>query len=259
LKKTLKIILAMIVVLAIGMYGYLSYSTAQNNAAPSTEALVAMDSDSSVDVTMDEWLVMQPTKNATDIGIVFYAGAYCDVRGYAPVLKEIAAAGYLVVAPTMPFDFSIFAPDIADDVRAAYPQIQHWIIAGHSMGGAMAGRYAHNNQDNLAGLIVFDSYPPSSNSLADSDLPILLFERAHADGSRAQKFIDNARLFPEDTPLVIIPGAQHMYYGSFDGGGYEEEWDPGIKRAVQQRIVIEATIEALEKLRASLKTPSDRS
>ncbi len=248
MKKALKITGALLILLVVGMYGYLVYSTAAGNAAPAAEAMAAMQSDAAVTVTMEDWLVMQPASSTPTIGIVFYAGAYCDVRGYAPVLKEVAAAGYLVIAPTLPFDFSIFAPDIADEVRAAYPEIKRWVIAGHSMGGAMAGRYAYLNQDNLAGLIVFDSFPPGGNSLAESKLPILLFERAKADGSRSQKFIDNAGLYPEGTPNILIPGAQHMYYGSFDGGAYEEEWEPGIKRSVQQRVVIEGMIEGLARI-----------
>jgi hypothetical protein len=31
-----------------------------------------------------------------------------------------------------------------------------------------------------------------------------------------------------------------------------EEWEPGIKRSVQQRIVIEATLEALDRMAANL-------
>jgi dienelactone hydrolase len=251
-KKLIKA--AAVVVLALGLvtYGYLSYTTERDRAMPAADALAALESDSAVEVSLDDWLVMTPKNTPNGIGIVVYPGAHCDIRGYAPVLKEIAAAGYLVVVPEMPFDFSIFAPDRADEVRAAYPEIEHWVIAGHSLGGAMAARYAQLNQDNLAGLIVFDSYPPKSNSLADSELPILLFERVRDDGSRDQKFIDNDELFPEDVPRIMIPGGQHMYYGSFDNGVYEEPWEPGIKRQVQQRIVIEATLEGLDRVAAGL-------
>ena len=239
MKKALKIIGIAIVVLVVGMYAYLSITTARNNAAPAAEALAAMESDERVAVAYDDYLTLTPAATAPKTGIVFYPGAYCDIRGYTPVWKEIAAQGYLVVAPKMPFDFAIFSPDAADEVRAAHPEIEQWIIAGHSMGGAMAGVYADNNRDNLAGAIVFDSYPPGSNSLADADLPILLFERARADGSRSQKFIDNANLYPENAELKLIPGAQHMYYGSFDGGAYQEEWAPGIEREAMQKLVID--------------------
>jgi pimeloyl-ACP methyl ester carboxylesterase len=238
MKKALKILAIVVVALVVGMYGYLSITTARNNAAPAAEALAAMESDARVAVEYDDYLTLTPVAATPKTGIVFYPGAYCDVRGYTPVWNEIAAQGYLVVAPKMPFDFAIFAPNAADEVRAAHPEIEQWIIAGHSMGGAMAGVYADNNRDNLAGVIVFDSYPPGSNSLADAELPILLFERARADGSRSQKFIDNAKLYPDSAKLILIPGAQHMYYGSFDGGSYKEEWGPGIERDAMQSIVV---------------------
>ena len=45
--------------------------------------------------------------------------------------------------------------------------------------------------------------------------------------------------------LTLIPGAQHMYYGSFDGGSYQEEWGPGIERDAMQRIVIDGLNEWL--------------
>jgi pimeloyl-ACP methyl ester carboxylesterase len=239
MKKALKIFGVTIAVLVIGIYAYLSITTARNNAAPAAEALAAMESDERVTVEYNDYLSLTPATITPKTGIVFYPGAYCDVRGYTPVWKEIAAQGYLVVIPKMPFDFAIFAPNAADQVRAAHPEIEQWIIAGHSMGGAMAGVYADNNRDNLAGVIVFDSYPPGSNSLADADLPILLLERARSDGSRSQKFIDNANLYPESAELKLIPGAQHMYYGSFDGGSYQEEWAPGIERDAMQKIVID--------------------
>ena len=239
MKKAFKIFLGVIVVLAVGMYAYLTFTTAQNNAAPAAEAMAVMQSDEQVTVNYDDYLTLSPKGITPTTGIVFYIGAYCDVRGYMPVWKEIAAEGYLVITPKMPFDFAIFGPDKADEVRASHPEITKWIIAGHSMGGAMAGVYASNNLGNLSGMIVFDSYPPRSNSIAEAEMPILVFERARADGSRAQKFVDNADLYPEYVSPVLIPGAQHMYYGSFDGGAYEEAWEPGIEREAQQRIVID--------------------
>ena len=75
-------------------------------------------------------------------GLILYPGANCDIRGYAPVLREVPAQGYLVVAISMPFDFSLVAPDAADEVGAALPDIDDWMAAGHPSGGAMAGYYA---------------------------------------------------------------------------------------------------------------------
>lgn len=244
MKKALKYTLAGLLVLLLAAVGGF-WAWGQANLARATpEALAALASDASVTVEDDDWLVFRPTAG-TDTGVIFYPGANCDVRGYAPVFHQVAAAGYLVVDVRMPFHFAIFAPSRADAVRAAFPQIRHWIIAGHSMGGAMAGYYAWHHADELAGLLVWDSYPPESNDLSGTGLPTWHIHRALADGSPPEKFQQMRHLYPADSHWVPIRGGIHMYFGSFDGGGYEEQWAPQISREQQLREVTAATLQAL--------------
>lgn len=248
MKKFLKILAAIVVLVPLLAFGLLSYSTQKRLAAPTEDALAALVADESVLIEPGDWLVMRPANSEPTAGLIIYPGANCDVRGYAPVLREISARGYLVIAVSMPFDFSIFAPNSADDVRAAFPDIQHWVIAGHSMGGAMAARYAFNHQDDLAGLILWDSYPPEPNSLADSRLPVVHIHRATPDGRPSQVFEEQRHLFPDSSVWVPVPGGNHMYFGSFDGGGYQEEWDAVIPREAQHSVVIAATLDGLARM-----------
>lgn len=245
MKKFLKILAAIVIIVPLLALGWLTYSTQKNLAIPGDDALAALESNGAVEIETGDWVVMRPANATPRAGLIVYPGANCDIRGYAPVLREIAAQGYLVVAISMPFDFAIFAPDAADEVRAAYPAIEEWVLAGHSMGGAMAGYYAYHHQDDLAGLVLWDSYPPDSNSLADSDLPVMHIHRAALDGTAPQKFLDKKGLFPADSTWVPVPGGMHMYFGSFIGGGYVEEQEPGIAREAQIDIVTTATLDAL--------------
>lgn len=41
---------------------------------------------------------------------------------------------------------------------AQFPDIQHWYIAGHSMGGAMASQFAAEHPDEVEGLILLGAY-----------------------------------------------------------------------------------------------------
>ena len=245
MKTILKIVAVIVIAVPVLAFGWLWYSTAKNLASPTAEALAALVTDDSVTVEDGDWLIMRPGASTPTAGLILYPGANCDIRGYAPLVRKIAAAGYLAIVVSMPFDFSIFAPDRADDVIAAFPEIQDWVIAGHSMGGAMAGRYAYHHADELAGLILWDSYPPSANSLADSSLPVLHIHRATQNGQPPQKFEDMRQVFPENSIWVPVPGGVHMYFGSFDGGGYVEQWAPQITRAEQHATVIAATLEGL--------------
>jgi pimeloyl-ACP methyl ester carboxylesterase len=245
MRKALIILCATIGVLVIGSYGWLFYSTDKNLAIPAPEALAALDGDPRIAVSSGDWLVMQPENSVATKGVILYPGANCDIRGYAPILKELAAAGYLVAVVSMPFDMAIFAPNRADDVRAAFPNISSWALIGHSMGGAMAGFYAHNNPEKIDVLIMWDAYPPDSKSLKDAAFPVVHIHRADENGLPPEKFAKKRYLFPADSEWHGIPGGAHMYFGSFVGGGYVESRQPTIARDEQHEIVITETLAAL--------------
>jgi hypothetical protein len=63
-------------------------------------------------------------------------------------------------------------------------------------------------------------------------------------------------LFPDHSRWVAIPGGQHMYFGSFIGGGYQEEWPAGIERDAQHAIVINAMLEGLATMTSGLRKNS---
>jgi pimeloyl-ACP methyl ester carboxylesterase len=248
--KALKYLLGTVIVLALLVGGYWAWGQ-KNLAKPTAQALAALVSDSQVRVEDDDWLVFSPASAAATTGVIFYPGANCDVRGYAPIFRKLAAAGYLVVDVRMPFNFAIYAPDRADAVRAAFPEVRRWVMMGHSMGGAMAGYYAYHHSADLAGLVVWDSYPPESNDLSESGLPIWHIHRALADGSPPEKFTRMRHLYPADSQWVPIRGGIHMYFGSFDGGGYVDQWKPTISRDEQLDEVTAATLKALAAITAS--------
>ena len=238
------LIAASVTVLVVG-WGYLEYNFQQGRAIAAPPAEAALESTDTVYVDDGDWLVMKPAAASPTTGVIVYNGAGCDVQGYAEIMHAMAEAGYLVVGAKFPFNYSIFDPYQADEIRAAYPEVSNWAMVGHSMGGAMAARYAWENQDNLKGLILWDSYPAENNSLADSDLPVVHIHRATLEGEAPQKFIDMQHLFPADATWVPVPGGIHMYFGSFIGGGYVETWEPYISNAEAVEIITAATLDGL--------------
>lgn len=245
MKRLFYILIAASVTLVVFGWGYLEYNFRQGRAIPAPAAVAALESTPTVTVDDGDWLVMTPATASPSAGVIVYSGAGCDIQGYAEMMHAMAEAGYLVVGPNMPFNYSIFDPYAADDIRAAYPEITDWVMIGHSMGGAMAGMYAFENQDNLNGLILWDSYPPESSSLADSDLPVVHIHRATLEGDPPEKFAQMAHLFPADAQWVPVKGGVHMQFGSFIGGAYEEMWEPQITNAEAVEIITAATLEGL--------------
>jgi pimeloyl-ACP methyl ester carboxylesterase len=245
-KKFLKYAaLAVVTLVVAGGVGLWAWGNSRH-ARPAAEALAAMASDAQVTVEEKDYIVFRPASGEPRMGLIFYPGANCDIRGYAPVLRRLAAAGYFVVDVPMPLEFAFLAPNRALDVKAAFPAIHHWALMGHSLGGAMAATFAYNHPDAVDGLIILDSYPAPNNSLAGFQRPVWHIHRARPDGTPPQAFVERRALFPASSTWVPIPGGIHMYFGSFDGGGYTEDWAPSISRDEQHDRAAAAMLDALQ-------------
>src|SRR5687768_12784066 len=105
----------------------------------SSEARAALEGDSAVAVTRGEhhWLFSPRTAGAT-VGLVFYPGALVDPVAYAPLLREVARAGYPALLIEMPrrgaFGGGDGAEPLTRGVTAMHevPQVTRWVVAGHS-------------------------------------------------------------------------------------------------------------------------------
>lgn len=215
------------------------------HADATAEALAATVSDDGVLVEEGKFLTLRPRRVAERMGVIVYPGAYVDIRGYVPTLRPIAAAGYRVVIVPMPFELAVFGIDRALDVQAKNPDVKHWALIGHSVGGAMGPLFATRHPDALDGVIVWDSYPPSMANFADYPKPVWHIHRARSDGSPPASFTAQRRQFPPDSRWVPIHGGIHMQFGSFVAGRYQEDWPPTISRDAQHAAVVRATLAAL--------------
>ena len=262
------LIAALTVVLAA--VGFVVWAGTTKQSVPGPEAMKALEtisSNTAVTVEYGDWFVIRPTAVEPTAGLVIYPGAHSAVRGYVKVMTRMAEAGYLVVATKMPLGYAFLAPDRIEDVIEAYPEIRHWFLAGHSLGGAMAGRYAAKNGDTLAGLAFWDAYPPEANSLANSEVPTILLYRATLDGEPEQKFNEKKHLFPDSTDWVPIRGGDHGQFGDNVGGMFKEfgmfirgmdeeeweatQWKASISRDEQQTIVATEMIDWFERTLAT--------
>ena len=260
LKKSLWALLVGTLLVVLAVVGFIVWAGTTKQSVPGPDAmkaLEAIESNSAVEVKYGDWFVIRPTAVKPTAGLIIYPGAHSAVRGYVNVMTKVAEAGYLVVTPKMPLGYAFLAPDRAEDVYDAYPEIKHWFLSGHSLGGAMAGSYAYNNADKLAGLIFLDSYPPEGNSLSESEVPVMLIHRAKPDGELPQIYEVKNSLYPESTEWVPVLGGDHGQFGDNVGGMYQEldavfaflegmnkqEWAATISRAEQQAIISEAIID----------------
>jgi pimeloyl-ACP methyl ester carboxylesterase len=243
-KLTKRQIALLILLPLIAVLSFFGAQLLTNERPPLPDAIAALRSDDRVKVAQEPWLTFAPTEDTPDTGFIFYPGGRIDPQGYAPLLKAIASDGYLVVVPEMPLNIAAFRPSIADQIIAAHPEIERWVISGHSVGGAMAAQYTHTNSENIAGLAIWASYPPDKVDLSGLEIPVTSIY-----GSRETRVTDSSvaerkHLLPADTVYVRIEGGDHHQFGSY-------EIDPKDHRATisrdsQQQQIIEATLSLLE-------------
>jgi pimeloyl-ACP methyl ester carboxylesterase len=217
------------------------------DAAP--EALAAAVTDADVSYEAGRYLVLRPRRVPERMGVIVYPGAYVDARGYLKTLRPIAAAGYRVIVVPMPMEAAYLGVDRALDVQSANPDLRRWALVGHSLGGAMAGLFASRHVEALDGLVIWDSFP--AGDLAQYPKPVWHIHRATPDGAPPALFAKRRALFPQSSHWVPIRGGVHLYFGSFSGGGYKEDWPPSISRDEEQRQVVAATLQALADIERS--------
>lgn len=119
-------------------------------------ALEVLAQDSGITV-QDNLTILSPT-SPTDTAIIFYPGAKVEAEAYLPLLDQIRQTGVTCILVHMPFHMAIFDADAAEEVMDQFPEIQHWYMAGHSMGGAMASKFASDHPDEVEGLILLGAY-----------------------------------------------------------------------------------------------------
>lgn len=163
------------------------------------------------------------TVSATDFGysfdgpgennaLIFYPGAKVEDLAYADLLKRIAAEGVDCYLVHMPCNLAFLGINKANDIIDAY-SYEHWYLAGHSLGGAMAASYAANNNDKLDGLIFLAAY--STNDLTDSDLKILSIYGSEDKVVKMEKIEQGRELMPSDYEEVQIDGGNHAGFGDY--------------------------------------------
>jgi dienelactone hydrolase len=234
-----------IIIIAFGLTGFVFWAKTTSPVMP--EAIAAMASDEQVIVNTKPWITFTPVQEEYKTGLIFYPGGKVDPRAYAPIAKEIASRGTLVVIVPMPLNLAVFAPSSAADVISAYPEVKVWVVGGHSLGGSMAANFARKNPSLVKGLLLLASYPASSDDLSKFDLPVLSIYGS-LDGLATREKIDaSIPLLPSDTIWKPIDGGNHGQFGWY--GNQAGDNQAIISREEQQKQTVDAIDSFLDELK----------
>ena len=232
------------------------------------------------------------------LGVLFYGGALVDPRSYSPLAKELTDRYGLAVS------IPIFHQDVAFEgctsnrlqlAQDAFPTVEKWIMAGHSMGGigVMAEVYtAFQLQDEdgesevasattattaeqtvldnsaIGGFVLIASYARQDVgcglvNFTNYDLPAASVS-AHLDGviNYDNWSFGQSLLSQEHTFSLDILGGNHGNFGSYDDSGRttilgQNDGVATIPEIVQQDLTVSAIMHVVS--RAGIALPMTNS
>lgn len=225
-RRVLGVALAAIVLLTTGL---LAFAASAMGAEPRPLAMASSDSAFTLTETADA-VVLTPD-DPTPTGLVFVSGARVEPAAYAFKLGGLAEAGVTVVIVRPILNFAILETRPLSTFEALAPEITHWFVGGHSLGGVKACSYAA--QDDVAGLILFGAY--CADDLSATSLPVLTLAGERDGLSTPAKIADAAQLLPSDAELVELPGASHAQFGDYGvqpGDGTATASDESVRDAI---------------------------
>jgi hypothetical protein len=239
------LILSVLLVVVVGYSRPLDATPVATNALHSTATMRLAE--------WFDWYEMDPVRQdkagheiKPTTGLIFAPGARVDARAYAHILQPLVDAGYLVAVLKEPFGFSVVDPNHAATVIRVHPEIAHWAVGGHSLGGVAASSFADKTPQ-VTGLVLYASYP--TTRLSRSDLKVVSISGS-ADGLATPAKIDAAKPdLPPKTTYVVIDGGVHSFFGDY--GDQPGDGQPTTDRASAQATISKATAALLASLTPS--------
>ncbi|MFZ0529239.1 MAG: alpha/beta hydrolase [Propionicimonas sp.] len=185
-----------------------------------------------------------------DVLVILYPGGLVRPQAYEWLARALAVRGYPSVIPEFAFDLAVTDPGRATTLIERYGQGKRVVLAGHSLGGAMAAQYLadelRSGRRPASGLVLMAAYPPQGADLTASGLKALSL-RAEKDGvAAADKVEAGLSLLPAGSASELIDGAVHAFFGRY--GPQAGDGVPTVNREAAQDQIIAAVTGFLDRL-----------
>lgn len=145
------------------------------------------------------------------VGFIFYPGGKVEYSAYIPLMDALASRNVLCVLVEMPFNLAVLDVNAADGITEDFPEIEHWYIGGHSLGGSMAASYLDTHTDTIDGVVLLAAY--STADLTDSR--VLSIYGSNDGVMNREKYESYKNNLPEGFTEKIIDGGNHAGFGMY--------------------------------------------
>jgi pimeloyl-ACP methyl ester carboxylesterase len=185
-------------------------------------------------------------------GLVFIVGAGVAAEAYAPLLRPVADRGYPVFIVRLPFRIAPLESHKREAIArtkkviGSTPGVTKWVVAGHSLGGALAARIAAERtpaDDGIMGIVLVGTSHPKETDLSASNLRFTKVFGTHDGVAPVTAIEANRHLLPATTRWVRIEGGTHSQFANY--GHQLFDGRASISRERQQELTRDALLAAL--------------
>lgn len=202
-------------------------------------------------VETDEFFEFVPAHPRT-AALVFLCGSGVEADAYAPLLRPIAEDGYTVTIVKLPLRFApleshkLGALERVRKTLTSHGSGLRWVVAGHSLGAALACRVAQNADSRVRSMVLLGTTHPKEDDLSRLAIPVTKVVATNDGVAPLTKVEANKSLLPTTTKWVRIEGGNHSQFGNY--GHQLMDGKATITREEQQRIARDAILERLRDL-----------
>lgn len=232
-KRIKKIVSFVLVVVLIGGFVYLNDAYKETSMEYPAEVHMRYENKTYI-------LEHRSEEVQLNVGIVFYQGGKVEEKAYVELLAPLAAAGYTVYIPSMPFNLAVFNSNRVSEIMDAYTH-DTWYLGGHSLGGAMAAN-AVLKHENISGLILLASY--ASNDIRSYEGLVMSIYGTQDQVLNLEKYEASKVNLPNHYLEIVLDGGNHAQFGSY--GSQKGDGEATLSGADQQSLTIEYILNIIE-------------
>jgi pimeloyl-ACP methyl ester carboxylesterase len=203
---------------------------------PAQKAVNSLVDSETVSITQGKNIIFHPSE-PVDTGIIIYQGGHVDPRSYSVLAHRLAEEGYTVFIPKMRFNLAVLDKKAALEIVKDNPEIDKWVLTGHSLGGAMAASLVYDDPDVFQGLVLLAAYPPKNNDLSSYEIKVTTIYGSKDKVASPTQIEESFKLLPPESRKVLIEGGNHAQFGYY--GKQKGDGTATITLIEQQKIVLE--------------------
>jgi len=194
-------------------------------------------------------LAFLPTVASSRAALIFICGSGVTAQAYAPLLRPVAEEGHAVFIVKLPYRFAPLeahkqeALERVKRVITQHPEVKKWVLAGHSLGGALVCRMVQSDPRAVSAIVLIGTTHPKQEDLSGLGMPVTKVYASNDGVAPPNKVKANKALLPANAKWIEIQGGNHSQFGHY--GHQLSDGAATISREAQQEITRRVLREAL--------------